>query len=65
MEHDVVLTLWDGSVRHFRVYGGVRPHPGDVITLPVNGKPIKARVYKADCVIPLNRELNRPADHPM
>jgi hypothetical protein len=42
--HDVVLTRSDGSVRKFRVYG--RPMPGnrDVITLPVDGHLITARV---------------------
>ena len=42
--HDVVLTRSDGSVRKFRIYG--RPMPGkrDVITLPVDGQLITARV---------------------
>ncbi len=42
--HDVVLTRTDGSVRKFRIYG--RPMPGkkDVITLPVDGQLITARV---------------------
>jgi hypothetical protein len=42
--HDVVFTRSDGSVRKFRIYG--RPMPGkrDVITLPVDGQLITARV---------------------
>jgi len=40
--HDVVLTLRDGSVRKFRIYGRPMPGKGDVITLPVDGQPITA-----------------------
>jgi len=42
--HDVVLTRSDGSVRKFRIYGRPMPGKGDVITLPVDGHLITARV---------------------
>jgi hypothetical protein len=42
--HDVVLTRTDGSVRKFRIYGRPMPDKGDVITLPVDGQLITARV---------------------
>ena len=57
--HDVVLTRTDGSVRKFRIYG--RPMPGkrDVITLPVDGELITARVN-----IPSeNREVVKEMDY--
>ena len=44
MTHDVVLTRQDGSVRNFRVYDRPIPNGGDTITLPVDGRLIKARV---------------------
>jgi hypothetical protein len=44
MEHDVVLTLEDGSVRSFRIYGRPKPRVGEVVTLPVNGKLIKIHI---------------------
>ena len=44
MEHDIVLTRRDGSVRNFRIYDRLRPTDGDIITLPVDGQLIKARV---------------------
>ena len=42
--HDVALAIGTGSKRKFRIYG--RPMPGkeDVITLPVDGQLITARV---------------------
>jgi hypothetical protein len=42
--HDVVLTRSDGSVRKFRIYGRPMPGKGDVISLPVDGHLITARV---------------------
>jgi hypothetical protein len=42
--HDVVLAIGDGSKRKFRVYGRAMPGYGDTITLPVDGKLIKACV---------------------
>ena len=44
MTHDVVLTRKDGSIRNFRVYGRPTPNGGDTITLPVDGRLIKALV---------------------
>jgi hypothetical protein len=42
--YDLVLTRKDGSVRNFRIYGQPRPNEGDVITLPVDGQAVKARI---------------------
>jgi hypothetical protein len=44
MTHDVALTRKDGSRRNFRVYGLSSLENGDIITLPVDGQLIKARV---------------------
>ena len=44
MTHDVVLARGDGSIRKFRVYGRPMPGNGDIITLPVDGQLITARV---------------------
>ena len=43
-DYDVVLTRKDGSVRNFRIYGQSTPNGGDIITLPVHGWVIKARI---------------------
>jgi hypothetical protein len=44
MEHDLLLTRKDGSVRCFRIYDRPMPKHGDIITLPINGQLIKALV---------------------
>ena len=44
MEHDLLLTRKDGSVRCFRIYDRPIPKEGDVITLPIDGRLIKASV---------------------
>lgn len=44
MEHDLVLTRKDGSVRYFRIYDRPTPKSGDIITLPIDGRLIKACV---------------------
>jgi hypothetical protein len=43
-DFDVVLTRKDGSVKNIRIYGQPRPNEGDVITLPINGQVVKARI---------------------
>ena len=43
-DHDVVLEGKEGSIRSFRIYGQPTPKEGDLITLPVDGLPIKARI---------------------
>jgi len=43
-DYDVALTRKDGSVRNFRIHGRPTPRGGDVISLPVGGQVIKARV---------------------
>jgi hypothetical protein len=42
--HDVVLARGDGPNRNFRIYGRPMPQIGQVITLPVDGQLIRARV---------------------
>ena len=42
--HDVVLACENGSEREFRIYGRPMPAYGDMITLPVDGHVIRARV---------------------
>jgi hypothetical protein len=42
--HDVLLACGDGFKRKFRVYGRPMPGCGEVITLPVDGQLIRARV---------------------
>jgi hypothetical protein len=42
--HDVLLVRTDGSNRIFRIYGRPLPESGQTITLPVDGRLIKARV---------------------
>jgi hypothetical protein len=44
MEHDLLLTRKDGSVRCFRIYDRPTPKDGDIITLPIDGQLIKAAV---------------------
>jgi hypothetical protein len=41
---DVLLIRSDGSKRIFRIYGRPMPESGETITLPVDGRSIKARV---------------------
>ena len=43
-DHNVILEGKDGSIRSFRIYGQPTPKEGDLITLPVDGLPIKARI---------------------
>jgi hypothetical protein len=42
--HDVLLVRSDGSKRMFRIYGMPRPEQGQIITLPMDGRSINARV---------------------
>ena len=42
--HDVLLLRSDGSKRIFRIHGRPLPESGEAITLPVDGRLIKARV---------------------
>ena len=57
-DHDVVLTRKDGSVRKFRIYGQPRPNGRDVITLPVDGQAVKARIGEP----PQGSEISQSAD---
>jgi hypothetical protein len=42
--HDVLLVRSDGSKRMFRIYGRPLPERGEIISLPMDGRSIKARV---------------------
>jgi hypothetical protein len=42
--HDVLLLRSDGSKRIFRIYGRPLPESGETVTLPVDGRSIRARV---------------------
>ena len=46
MEHDIVVTRADGSVRKFRIFGQAAPRVGEAIILPMDGKLIKVRIDK-------------------
>jgi hypothetical protein len=59
MNHDLLLTRKDGSVRCFRMYDRPTPKDGDVLTLPIDGRPIKARVKASPERRP---ELSRSVD---
>ena len=43
-DYDVVLRCKDGSVRNFRIYGQPKPNGGDIISLPIEGRVVKARI---------------------
>jgi hypothetical protein len=42
--HDVLLVRGNGSKRRFRIFGRPMPAHGNMITLPVDGHLIRARV---------------------
>lgn len=44
MDHDLRLTLKDGSTRYFHIYDRPTPKEGDIVTLPIDGKLVKAFV---------------------
>jgi hypothetical protein len=48
MQHDVALARKDGSAKHFRIYGRSTSNVGDIVTLPVDGQIVKARVRLTD-----------------
>jgi hypothetical protein len=63
--HDVVLARRDGPQRKFRIYerkfriyGRPMPECGDMITLPVDGQVIRARVT----VLSEKPEMDKSAD---
>ena len=61
--HDVVLICNDGSLRNFRVYGRPMPNAGETITLPVDGRLIRARV-NGKCSVSLQKpEMVQSVDH--
>lgn len=42
--HDLLLVRGDGSKRRFRIFGRPMPAHGNMVTLPVDGHLIRARV---------------------
>jgi hypothetical protein len=63
MEHDILLTLKDGSAKHYRIYGRSAPQVGDVVTLPIDGQLIKARVGEINGVASSRAEVVQTVDH--
>ena len=63
MEHDVLLTLMDGSTKHFRIYGRSAPSIGDIVTLPIDGQLIKARKGKINGVVSSRAEVVQSVDY--
>ncbi len=63
MEHDVSLTRKDGSTRHFRIYGRPTPKAGEIITLPIAGRLIKARTGEIHGVASPTAEMAPSVDH--
>jgi hypothetical protein len=41
---DVLLARCNGRAKKFRIYGRPRPEMGDILSLPVGGRLIKARI---------------------
>ena len=63
MEHDVLLTRKDGSAKRFRIYGRSPPKVGDIITLPIDGQLIKARIGEIEGVASSRAEIVQLVDH--
>jgi hypothetical protein len=43
-DYSLLLCLNDGSARHFHIYGRPPPSRGEVITIPVDGRLVKALI---------------------
>ena len=63
MEHDVVLTRKDGSAKHFCIYGRSAPNVGDIVTLPIDGRLIKARIGEIHGGASSRAEIVQSVDH--
>ena len=63
MEHDVVLTRKDGSAKNFRIYGRSAPNVGDIVTLPIDGRLIKARIGEIHGGASSRAEIVQSVDH--
>jgi hypothetical protein len=57
MEYDVLLTREEGSAKHFRIYGRSTPNVGDIVTLPIDGKLVKARIGEINGVTSSRAEI--------
>jgi hypothetical protein len=58
-DYDLELTHKDGSVTNFRIYGQSTPKRGDIITLPVHGRVIKARVSEPSRESEMHKSVHR------
>ena len=63
MEHDILLTREDGSAKHFRIYGRSTPNVGDIVTLPIDGQLVKARIGEINGVASSRAEVVQSVDH--
>ena len=65
MEHDVLLTRKDGSAKYFRIYGRSTPNVGDIVTLPIDGQLIRARIGEIHGVASSRAEIEilQSVDH--
>jgi hypothetical protein len=63
MEHDVMLTRQDRSKKHFRIYGRPTPTVGEIVTLPIHGHLVRARVGEIQRVASPGAETIRSVDH--
>jgi hypothetical protein len=43
-DYSLLLRLTDGSSRQFHIYGQPGPGCGDVITIPIDGRLVTARI---------------------
>jgi hypothetical protein len=44
MDHDLRLKRKDGSIRYFHIYNRPTPKEGEIVTLPIDGRLVKASV---------------------
>lgn len=56
---DVVVRRKDGSVTNFRIYGQSTPKGGEIITLPADGRVIKARVREPSQESKMHQSVHR------
>ena len=62
MEHDLVLMRENGSTKRLRTYGR-RHRRGELVSLPIDGRLIKARIGNARGEPSLGTERIKSIDH--
>ena len=62
MEHDLVLMRENGSTKCFHIYAG-RHRRGELVSLPIDGRLIKARIGNARGEPSLGTERIKSIDH--